>query len=157
HTGRALAPQKVCKQQSRRHLGSTAQLGTSVAGLLQTALSDQTLLARTSWRTELPVLTGRSVTLREPNAHDVTALIDLLSLSDATRFGVDDAVTDGAVGTLVERAIGDRTAGRGFTYVVLHTASQTVVGLVQVRQLDPGFEAAEVECTLAPSSRGTGA
>ena len=27
---------------------------------------------------------------------------------------------------------------------------------MQVRQLDPGFEAAEWECTVAPASRGTG-
>jgi RimJ/RimL family protein N-acetyltransferase len=30
------------------------------------------------------------------------------------------------------------------------------VGLIQVRQLDPAFEVAEWECTLAPSVRGTG-
>src|SRR2546421_326706 len=32
----------------------------------------------------------------------------------------------------------------------------TIVGVVQVRQLDPAFEAAEWEATLAPSARGTG-
>lgn len=103
------------------------------------------------------MLTGRNVTLREPNAQDVTALTGVLSLGDATRFGIDEIVTEFAVQALVKRAIADRGAGRAFTYVVLHTASQAVVGLVQVRQLDPGFEAAEVECTLAPASRGTGA
>ena len=30
------------------------------------------------------------------------------------------------------------------------------MGLVQVRALDPAFETAEWECTLAPSARGTG-
>ena len=34
--------------------------------------------------------------------------------------------------------------------------TRAVVGLIQVRQLDPSFEAAEWECTLAPSVRGTG-
>jgi len=34
--------------------------------------------------------------------------------------------------------------------------ARTVVGVLQVRQLDPSFEAAEWECTLAPSSRGSG-
>ena len=41
-----------------------------------------------AWRNELPALAGRAVTLREPGFHDLGALIELLSLGDATRFGV---------------------------------------------------------------------
>src|SRR5206468_2646126 len=36
------------------------------------------------------------------------------------------------------------------------TGTQKVVGLIQMRRLDPSFEAAEWECTIAPPSRGTG-
>jgi len=36
------------------------------------------------------------------------------------------------------------------------TATRAVIGLIQVRQLDPTFEAAEWECTIAPSSRSSG-
>jgi N-acetyltransferase len=57
---------------------------------------------------------------------------------------------------LIDRAAQDRAAGHAFTYTITLKASRAVAGLVQVRQLDPGFEAAEWECTLAPSSRGTG-
>jgi ribosomal-protein-alanine N-acetyltransferase len=57
----------------------------------------------------------------------------------------------------VEHALADRSAGRGFTYVVTSSHSHQIVGLLQVRQLDPAFEAGEWECTLAPSVRGTGA
>ncbi len=35
-------------------------------------------------------------------------------------------------------------------------ATRPAVGLIQVRQLDPAFEVAEWECTVAPSARGTG-
>ncbi len=107
------------------------------------------------WRGELPTLVGRSVTLREPVLADIAPLYSLLSLADATRFGVEDAMTELATQELIERAVRDRAAGVAFTYAITVSASRAVVGLIQVRQLDPAFEAAEWECTIAPSSRGT--
>jgi N-acetyltransferase len=118
-------------------------------------MSDSTLLNEPNWRSELPVLTARTVTLREPAASDVGALADLLSLSDATRFGLDEPPSEVAVQQLIERVVHDRAAGRAFTYAIVLSAPRTVVGLVQVRQLDPAFESAEWECTLAPSVRST--
>ncbi len=137
-------------------LDAEAQLGTGVAAIHRTTLSDSTLAATAAWRAELPVLSGRLVTLREPNTHDVGALFDVLSMADATRFALDEPVTEFGVQQLIDRAARDRSAGIAFTYVVTLTSARTVVGLVQVRQLDPTFEAAEWECTLAPSSRGNG-
>ena len=118
--------------------------------------ADPTVLTTSNWRAELPILTGRMVTLREPASVDLGPLVDLLSLSDATRFGVDEPVIDLGVQDLIERIARDRAAGLSFTYVITLSSARTLVGLVQVRQLDPSFEAAEWECTIAPSSRGTG-
>jgi RimJ/RimL family protein N-acetyltransferase len=109
-----------------------------------------------TWRNQLPALAGRTVTLREPSFQDVGPLLELLSMRDSTRFGLDEPISDLSVQDFVERAARDRTAGLAVTYVITLTASHTVVGLVYVRQLDPAFEAAEWECTLAPSARGTG-
>jgi RimJ/RimL family protein N-acetyltransferase len=109
-----------------------------------------------SWRTKLPTLSGRIVVLREVGPQDLGALVDLLSLSDATRFGLDEPVNEMSAQELIERAVRDRATGFSFTYVITLTVARTVVGILQVRQLDPGFEAAEWECTLAPSSRGSG-
>ena len=110
-----------------------------------------------AWRNELPSLPGRTVTLREPVCHDIAPLGELLALPDATRFGVDDPLSDIVVHDLVERAARDRAAGIAVTYAITLSTSRAVVGLVQVRQLDPTFETAEWECTLAPSARGSGA
>jgi RimJ/RimL family protein N-acetyltransferase len=109
-----------------------------------------------TWRNELPVLSGRLVSLREPAAQDLGPLVDLLSLGDATRFGLDEPVSDVGVQELIERFARERASGLAVTYVITATAARTIVGLVQVRQLDPSFEAAEWECTIAPSSRGSG-
>ncbi len=109
-----------------------------------------------AWRAELPTLVGRTVLLREPVASDLGALVDLLSLRDATPFGLDEPVSDVTVQDLIERAARERASGLSFTYVIALASARTVVGLVHVRQLDPMFEAAEWECTIAPSARGSG-
>ena len=108
------------------------------------------------WRNELPLLSGRVVTLREPVTQDLGPLVDLLSIGDASRFGLDEPVTDVGVQELIDRFSRERADGLAFTYVITLAAARTIVGLVQVRQLDPSFEAAEWECTIAPSSRGSG-
>ncbi len=109
-----------------------------------------------AWRTDLPVLNGRAVTLREPVATDLGPLVDLLSLGDATRFALDEPVSDVAVQELIGRFARERASGIAVTYVIVAVATRAIVGLVQVRQLDPSFEAAEWECTIAPSWRGSG-
>ena len=118
--------------------------------------ADPTLISAPNWRAELPTLNGRVVTLREVAPQDLGPLVDLLAISDATRFGMDEPVTEISVQDLIDRAPRDRANGVAFTYVVALSGGRTVVGLIQVRQLDPAFEAAEWECTLAPSSRGLG-
>jgi len=108
------------------------------------------------WRNALPELAGRLVVLHEPAGHDLAALLDLLMLRDATRFGVDEPITNVGVQELIGRAARERAAGLSFTYAITLAGARTLVGLVQVRQLDPSFEAAEWELTLAPSARGSG-
>jgi RimJ/RimL family protein N-acetyltransferase len=119
-------------------------------------MSDSTLTTVSNWREELPTLNARTITLREPAPSDLGPLVDLLSLNDATRFGLDEPVTDVAVQQLIERFVRDRVAGVSFTYVITLTSTRAVIGLIHVRQLDPAFEAAEWECTIAPSARGSG-
>jgi RimJ/RimL family protein N-acetyltransferase len=116
---------------------------------------DPSVIAST-WRNELPTLAGRAVTLREPAFQDLGPLVELLSLHDASRFGVDEPISDLGAQDLIDRAVRDRAAGLAVTYSITLTTSRTLVGLLQVRQLDPSFEAAEWECTIAPSARGTG-
>jgi RimJ/RimL family protein N-acetyltransferase len=119
-------------------------------------MSDPTVNIAPSWRNELPTLVGRTVALHEPVAADLGRLVDLLSLGDATRFGLDEPVSDVGVQELIDRVARDRANGVGFTYAITLATARTLVGLMQVRQLDPTFEAAEWECTIAPSSRGSG-
>jgi RimJ/RimL family protein N-acetyltransferase len=109
-----------------------------------------------NWRTELPTLTARLVTLREPTPLDLGPLVDLLSAADATRFGIEDPNTEVGVRRLIERAASERAAGESFTYAITAGTARPPVGLIQVRRLDPAFEVGEWECTVAPAARGTG-
>ena len=58
---------------------------------------------------------------------------------------------------LIARAADERAAGTAFTYVIALAATGHIIGLTQVRQMDPLFEAASWDCTLATEARGTGA
>ena len=118
--------------------------------------TDPTAIGATNWRSELPTLAGRLVVLREIGSQDLGPFVDLLSLSDSTRFGLDEPVSEVSAQELIERAVRDRESGLSFTYVITLAGTRNVVGVLQVRQLDPSFEAAEWECTIAPSSRGSG-
>jgi ribosomal-protein-alanine N-acetyltransferase len=108
------------------------------------------------WRQRLPVLTARTVTLREPTVMDHADVFELLSAADATRFGLEEPLTDIAVMGLLERVPHERAEAHSLTYVITLTESRTIVGLIQIRQLDFGFENAECEMSLAPLVRGTG-
>ena len=120
-------------------------------------MADSTVIGVSTWRNALPMLSGRTVTLREPVAEDLRALVSLLSLGDATRFSIDEPVSEVAIHELIERAARDRANGVAAVWAITLATTGAIVGLIQVRQLDPSFEAAEWECTLLPSARGTGA
>ena len=117
---------------------------------------EPTTLSATPWRSQLPSLNGRIVALREPATQDAGAVVRLLSLGDATRFGLDEPVSEIGAHELIERFTRERASGLAFTYLIILSASRSIVGLIQVRQLDPAFETAEWECTVDPSSRGSG-
>ncbi len=119
-------------------------------------VTDAAGITPSDWRTELPTLTSRLVTLREPSTSDLRPLMDLLSLADASRFGIDEPVSELAVQQFLDRARKERAAGLAITYIITISSTRAVAGLAQVRQLDLSFESAEWDCTLAPSCRGTG-
>jgi len=113
-------------------------------------------MTATNWRAALPALSSPSLVLREPVVEDAGALVGLLSLGDASGFALDRPVTQRAAEEFISRAQRDRHDGLSFTFVVLLAEARALVGLVQVRRLDPAFEGAEWEATLAPFARGTG-
>jgi RimJ/RimL family protein N-acetyltransferase len=120
-------------------------------------MADSTVIGVPTWRNALPMLSGRIVTLREPLLADLPFLFRLLSMGDAQRFGIDEPLSEVAVQEFIERAARDRANGTAAAWVITLSSTHEAAGLLQIRQLDPAFEAAEWECTLTPAARGTGA
>src|SRR5262245_33800016 len=107
------------------------------------------------WRKGLPVLAGRIVELRELRDEDCGALLEVLSSADASPFGMERPLCSREVQRFIERALAERRMGLSFTYAVIAAPSHILVGLFQVRRLEPSFETAAWDCTLAASARGT--
>jgi RimJ/RimL family protein N-acetyltransferase len=120
-------------------------------------MADSTVIGVPTWRNALPMLSGRMVTLREPVPADLPSLIRLLSMGDAQRFAIDEPLSEVAVQEFIERAARDRANGTAATWAITLSSTHEIAGLLQIRQLDPAFEAAEWECTLTSAARGTGA
>ncbi len=80
----------------------------------------------------------------------------MLLTAESVRFGIEGEITDDSVARFLDKVQVDRAAGRSLTYLVTLSASGRVVGLFQVRGLDPIFENAEWEMSLLPSVRGSG-
>ncbi len=109
------------------------------------------------WRRQFPNLSGHLVLLRELETSDLAAVTALLTVPDASCFGLAVPVGEDAVRDFIERARHDRAAGLSLTWgIESSTPARVLVGILQVRQLDPTFETAEWECTLSPFARGTG-
>ena len=110
----------------------------------------------TSWRDALPVLTGATVTLREPTAHDVLGLLTALS-SEALAAAVPDAPLSSPLGIelLIASLQAKRAQGQEACWLVAPRDSGAPVGIIRVRALDHGFSMVEGTAAIADEFRGT--
>ena len=67
--------------------------------------------------------------------------MDLLLLADASRFGIDEPVSELAVQQMLDRIAHDRRTGVAFTYVITVPSTRAIVGLLQTRQIDLSWKA----------------
>ena len=108
------------------------------------------------WRKALPVLTGRSLTLREVRISDAPSLLAMLSSDEATRFISPPPSTVDGFERFIAWSLKEREAGRFICFAIVPEGTDTAVGIFQVRQLDPGFVNAEWGFTLGSPYWGTG-
>ena len=108
------------------------------------------------WRTALPVLVGKKVTLRELELSDAPALFAMLTPEEVSRFISPPPTTVEGFERFITWACAERAAGRYACFAVVPHGMQTAIGLFQVRQLEPGFATAEWGFALGSSFWGTG-
>jgi ribosomal-protein-alanine N-acetyltransferase len=102
--------------------------------------TDETM---SGWRTVLPELAGRRITLREPRAGDATALFSLLSTEEVSRFISPPPSSVEGFERYVEWSQRQRAAGQYVCFAIVPRGSDVPIGLAHVRALGPGFGTAD--------------
>ena len=110
----------------------------------------------TDWRHGLPVLTGATVTLRELRASDAPSLFALLTTEEVSRFISPPPSTVEGFEGFIAWTLKQRTAGTYACFAITLDATDTAIGIFQLRQLEPGFGTAEWGFAIGSAYWGTG-
>jgi len=108
------------------------------------------------WRNALPVMIGKTVTLRELQVSDAPALLAMLTTEEVSRFISPPPTTVEGFERFIMWASAERALGRYACFAVVPHGMQTAIGLFQVRQLEPGFATAEWGFAIGSEFWGTG-
>jgi ribosomal-protein-alanine N-acetyltransferase len=108
------------------------------------------------WWIQVPVLAGPSIRIREVEAADAAALMELFSdpLVNRHLYPPPSSVTK--FEGFIEWAQRQRAAAKCVCFVVVPNGLLQPIGLFQLRALDREFQVAEWGFALAPSFWGTG-
>lgn len=108
------------------------------------------------WRRGLPTLLGPGVTLREPRPRDAARLVEMLATDEVGRFMNRPPSQQETFAKFIEWTRGQRRRGRNFCYGIVPDGEVHPVGLIQVRQVEPGFASAEWGFAIGQPYWGTG-
>ena len=108
------------------------------------------------WRQQLPVLTGKRVTLRELRQSDAASLFAMLTTEEVSRFISPPPSTVEGFERFIAWTLRQRTAGTYACFAVTVQGFDTAIGIFQVRELEAGFGTAEWGFALGSAFWGTG-
>jgi ribosomal-protein-serine acetyltransferase len=125
-------------------------MGAQLAALTRSANTT------TDWRTKLPLLYAAGATLRELRPSDAQSLMALLTTADVTRFISPPPATVEGFERFIAWTLHEQACGRYICFGVVPNGCTDAVGIIQVRQLDPGFGTAEWGFAIGSAYWGTG-
>jgi len=108
------------------------------------------------WRAGLPILHGATATLRELRLSDAPSLLATLATEEVARFISPPPTTVEGFEGFITWTHGQRVAGNYVCFAVVPAGYDTVVGIFQVRQLEPGFATAEWGFVIGSAFWGSG-
>lgn len=108
------------------------------------------------WRSALPVLRSERIELRQVEARDAEALFTVFGDADVNRFVSAPPKSAAGFERFITETYRQQVAGAALCYVVTRREQGDVIGVLQLRQLEPGFRIAEWGFAFAASSWGTG-
>jgi len=133
-------------------MGNVLHLDESLNALTPVAEID----SRAGWRSELPVLIGDRVALRGLREADAPSLLELLEAEEVRRFVTAPPATIDQFRGFISWTRRQQAAGTYASFAVTLNGCDSVVGLIQVRDLACGFEAAEWGFAISADLWGTG-
>ena len=110
----------------------------------------------TDWQQRLPVLTGKQVVLRELRTSDAHSLFAMLTTEEVARFISPPPTTVEGFERFISWTHRQRAAGSYACFAVTMQGFDTAIGIFQVRELEPGFGAAEWGFAIGSPFWGTG-
>ena len=112
--------------------------------------------AASDWRAGLPVLLGSVISLRELRIADAPALLAAFGSAEVTRLISPPPPTLDGFEKFIAWTHRQREAGQSLAFGITLRGSDTVVGLFQVRALQPAFDVAEWGFALGAEHWGSG-
>jgi RimJ/RimL family protein N-acetyltransferase len=126
---------------------------TMVSGANRSATAQVT---STDWRAGLPVLAGKTFTLRELRIEDAASLLAMLTTEEVARFISPPPTSVEGFERFIVWTHHERQAGNYVCFAVVPNGMETAIGIFQVRSLEPGFGMAEWGFALGSPFWGTG-
>jgi ribosomal-protein-alanine N-acetyltransferase len=123
---------------------------------LMVTITPATRTVETGWRQALPVLEGRSITLRELRRSDAVTLFSMLATEEVARFISPPPSTIDGFERFIEWTHREREAGNYVCFGIVPNGMDTAVGIIQVRKSEPGFSTAEWGFALGSPFWGRG-
>lgn len=128
----------------------------SQPSLFEGAPTPQPASTTSDWRTQLPVLHGRSLHLRELHVSDAAALFALLTTDEVSRFISPPPTTVQGFVRFIEWTHARRAEGKHVCFAVVPNGCDTAVGLIQFHAVDGDFSVAEWGFALGSAWWGLG-
>jgi [ribosomal protein S5]-alanine N-acetyltransferase len=123
---------------------------------MQSVQTTQTAVVSTDWRTGLPLLSGKRVTLRDLRISDAASLFAMLTTEEVARFISPPPSTVEGFERFIAWTMRQRASGTYACYAVTLSGFDTAIGIFQVRETEPGFTTAEWGFAIGSPFWGTG-
>jgi ribosomal-protein-alanine N-acetyltransferase len=127
-----------------------------ISEMIPSATPVQAPSGHRDWREGLPALTGSLITLRELRPSDAPSLLAALGTAEVTRLISPPPPTVEGFEKFIAWTERQRQAGKCIAFGVTLKDSDIVIGLFQVRALQPGFDIAEWGFALGSDFWGKG-
>jgi [ribosomal protein S5]-alanine N-acetyltransferase len=114
------------------------------------------ITTQSNWRQGLPTVAGSMVTLRDLRLSDAPTLLAMLSTEEVARFISPPPTTVEGFERFIAWTHRERAAGNYVCFGIVPHGLETAIGIIQIRQLEPGFSTAEWGFAIGSAFWGTG-